>query len=125
MEYSAFEKLIDEALSEFPAKLRKAISNVAIVIEPQARRTRKNEQEIHHRSMLLGLYEGVPQSAWGRRESGILPDKITIFQEPIESLAHDEKELKELVKDVVWHELGHHFGFTDAELRKIEARRRK
>ncbi|MEK7524464.1 MAG: metallopeptidase family protein [Patescibacteria group bacterium] len=122
---SLFEKFVAEALASFPKKLRDAMGNVAIVIEDFPRAKKSGEHEVLHRSILLGLYQGVPQPLWGRAESGILPDKITIFKGPIEQLAHTEAEVKDLVKEVLWHEIGHHFGFTDAQLRGIEARRKK
>lgn len=120
-----FEKLVSSALSSFPKRLRDAISNVAIVIENSPRKRHANEIEIGNKGLLLGLYEGIPQTQWGRTQSGVLPDKITIFQQSIESLATDDNSLKELVRDTVWHEIGHHFGFTDKELRGIEKRRKQ
>lgn len=124
MDSKQFEKLVDEALREFPKKLRDAIGNVAIVIETFPRSKKVGEIEITRGAVLLGLYEGVPQNMWGRNQSGIPPDKITIFQGSIESIAKSESNVKKLVRDVVWHELGHHFGFGENDLRKIEARRR-
>lgn len=120
---SRFEKLVSSALSSFPKRLRDAISNVTIVIENSPRKKHSNEIEIGSKGLLLGLYEGVPQTTWGRTQSGVLPDKITIFKQSIESIATDDSSLKKLVRDVVWHEIGHHFGFTDDELRRIEKRR--
>lgn len=123
VDISRFEKLVSSALASFPKRLRDAIANVAIVIENSPRQLHAGEIEIGRKGVLLGLYEGVPQTQWGRAQSGILPDKITIFQQSIESLATDDNSLKELVRDTVWHEIGHHFGFTDKELRHIEKRR--
>lgn len=120
-----FEKLVSSALLSFPKRLRDAISNVAIVIEDFPRQKHTNEIEIGSKGVLLGLYEGVPQTEWGKTQSGVLPDKITIFQQSIESIATDDNSLKKLVRDVVWHEIGHHFGFTDKELRRIENRRKQ
>lgn len=125
MDALRFEKLVSSALASFPKRLRDAMSNVAIVIENSPRARHGHETEIGRRGLLLGLYEGVPQTAWGRTQSGVLPDKITIFQQSIEKLAADDESLKELVRDVVWHEIGHHFGFSDKELRRMEQRRRQ
>ena len=119
-----FEKLVSSALRSLPKRLRDAMTNVSIVIENSPRKKHTHEIIIENRGVLLGLYEGVPQTQWGRTQSGVLPDKITIFKQSIESLATDDDSLKELVRDVVWHEIGHHFGFTDKELRRIEKRRK-
>ncbi|MDP1760354.1 MAG: metallopeptidase family protein [Candidatus Woesebacteria bacterium] len=124
MDILQFENLVSSAFSSLPKRLRDAVSNVAIVIENSPRKKHINEIEIGSKGLLLGLYEGVPQTQWGRMQSGVLPDKITIFKQSIESLATDDDSLKKLVRDVVWHEVGHHFGFTDKELRRIEKRRK-
>jgi predicted Zn-dependent protease with MMP-like domain len=47
-----------------------------------------------------------------------LPDKITIFKGPIERVAKSEKEIKEIIKNTIWHEIGHHFGLSEKELEK-------
>ena len=127
-----FEKLVKQALMDLPEHIRKAIDNAAIVIE-----------EKPPRKMLLGLYQGVPKTMWGRGFGQILPDKITIFQEPIENLARSEEEakrtssllhlhpatrelvIKELIRLVVWHEIAHHLGFSEKKVRELEANWRK
>lgn len=96
VDISQFENLVFSALSSLPKRLRDAISNVAIVIENSPRKKHINEIEIKSKGLLLGLYEGIPQTAWGRTQSGVLPDKITIFKQSIESLVTDNNSLKEL-----------------------------
>lgn len=123
VDISQFEELVSSALSSLPKRLRDAISNVAIVVENAPRKKHASEIEIGSKGLLLGLYEGVPQTQWDRTQSGVLPDKITIFKQSIESLSTDDASLKKLVRDTVWHEIGHHFGLTDKELRLIEKRR--
>ncbi|PIR90177.1 hypothetical protein COU04_00520 [bacterium (Candidatus Gribaldobacteria) CG10_big_fil_rev_8_21_14_0_10_33_41] len=54
-----------------------------------------------------------------------MPDKITIFKNPIEKIARSEEEIKKVVRDIVWHEIAHHFGMDEKEVRKAESRRRK
>lgn len=119
-----FGQFVDCAIATLPKRLRDAIGNVAIVVEALPRPGIGNEIEIKRGNILLGLYQGIPQNVWGRDSSGLPPDKITIFKNTIESLAHDEAGLKELVRDVVWHEIGHHFGFDERALRQIENRRK-
>ncbi len=113
MKNSEFTKLVKEALLEIPEHIRRKMDNVAIVIEGDS-----------DANSLLGLYEGVPQNAWGRGWGMHLPDKITIFQKSLEKIAHSPKELKEAVRNVVWHELAHHFGFTEKQVRELERKRR-
>jgi len=109
-----FEKLVKEALLEIPERIRKKMDNVEIVIEKDS-----------PRGSLLGLYHGVPKTAWGRGFGMRLPDKITIFQEPLERIARTPEELKKIVKNVVWHEVAHHFGFSEKGVRELERKRKK
>jgi len=114
VERSEFEKLVEQALVDLPPRIRKEIDNAAIVIEDKS-----------PRQALLGLYQGVPKTVWGRGFGQILPDKITIFQEPIERMASTPEEIKEIVRMVVWHEIAHHFGFDEKGVRELEAKWRQ
>lgn len=121
-----FEQLISEAISALPEHGRKAMDNVAFFVEKEARHKEAKEVGIKVNEVLLGLYEGVPKVKRGANYFGVLPDKITIFQQPIKELAgHDEKKLKRLVHEVVWHEVGHHLGFDEKEIRALEAKKKK
>jgi predicted Zn-dependent protease with MMP-like domain len=119
-----FKQIVKEGIAAIPEKFLKQLDNVAIVVEP--RPTEAQEKKLHLRQdmILFGLYEGVPQTRRGLGYSGVLPDKITIFQEAIESAARDEKDIKEIVKNTVWHEIAHHFGMDEGEVRDAEERRR-
>ena len=134
-----FEQLIRGAISALPVHGRQAMDNVAFVVErevrrppsPRLRRAGKKAKEVNinmikMNEVLLGLYEGIPKTERGSNYFGVLPDKITIFQQPIEELAGgDEKKLKKLIYEVVWHEVGHHLGFDEKEIRALEAKKRK
>ncbi len=126
MKRNIFERLVIEAVSALPLRVREAMKNVAIVIEQKPRRKKSNEVGIKKREVLLGLYEGIPLINRDSGYFGALPDKITIFQQPIEeSVGRDEKKLKRLVYEVVWHEIGHHFGLSDPELNALEIKLKK
>ena len=114
MSKNDFEKLVKRALVSLPKHIQKEIDNLAIVIEKRP-----------SQRSLLGLYQGVPKTSWGRGFGQMLPDKITIFQEPIENLAFSPEEIQELVRLVVWHEIAHHFGFSEKKVRELEAKWRK
>ncbi len=120
-----FEKIVEEGVKAIPEKFLQKLSNVAIVIEAEPTPAQENKLNIRPGLTLLGLYEGVPQARRGSNYNAILPDKITIFQNPIEEAARDEKDIKEIVKNTVWHEIAHHFGMDEDEVRQAEARRRK
>lgn len=126
MNKNDFEQFVHEAISALPEPGRKAMDNVAFVIEKEERRKKAKEIGIKVNEVLLGLYEGIPRTKRGSGYFGVLPDKITIFQRPLEELAgDDESELKKLIYEVVWHEVGHHLGFNEKEIRALETKRRK
>jgi predicted Zn-dependent protease with MMP-like domain len=106
-----FEETAQEALDALPRKLRRAMSNVSIVIE----------DEPPDGQPLLGLYQGVPLTRRGSWYAGALPDKITIFRGPLERLyGADEDLLRAQIKHVVEHEIAHHFGISDARLVELD-----
>jgi len=120
-----FEKLVKKAVLNLPEHIQEKMDNVEIVIENKASLEQLDGTGLRSADSLLGLYQGVPQTAWGRSFGNILPDKISIFQKPIERLALSEKKIIDLVKNTVWHEIAHHFGFSEKGVRKLEARRKK
>ncbi|MFA4880848.1 MAG: metallopeptidase family protein [Candidatus Doudnabacteria bacterium] len=120
-----FEKIVKEGVKAIPERFLGKLDNVAIVIEAEPTSAQKKKLNIHPNWTLFGLYEGVPQARRGINYSAVLPDKITIFQKPIEMAARNEKDIKEMVKNTVWHEIAHHFGMSELEVRQSEARRRK
>jgi len=112
---SEFEKLVEKGIRAIPEKFLLKLENVAIVVEDESGPTQN----------LLGLYEGVPQTLRGVNYGSVLPDKITIFQGTIEEEAVEEKDIEEIVKNTVWHEIAHHFGMDEAEVRRLEIKRRE
>ncbi|MCL5436012.1 MAG: metallopeptidase family protein [Patescibacteria group bacterium] len=118
-----FEALVNEGLKAIPKRFLEKLSNVAVTADVRPDPERLKARKLKANDLLLGLYEGVPQT--NRWEYNlVLPDKITIFQEPIEILAHSEADIRKLVTDTVWHELAHHFGMDEQRVRSAEKRRR-
>jgi len=120
-----FEKIVEEGIRAVPEKFLRKLSNVAIVIDDEPTSEQKKKLNIHPNWTLFGLYEGVPQVSRGANYSAVSPDKITIFQKPIEDEAADEEDVKKIVRDTVWHEIAHHFGMDESRVREAEAKRRK
>ena len=120
-----FEKIVKEGIMAIPEKFLRKLDNVAIVIEDEPTPAQKKKLNIHSNWMLLGLYEGIPQVGRGTSYNAVLPDKITIFQKPIEEEARGEEDLKEIVKNTVWHEIAHHFGMSECQVRQAEIKRRE
>jgi predicted Zn-dependent protease with MMP-like domain len=109
MERERFAELVREALDNLPAIFRKKLKNVQVVVE---------EEPIAQKS-LLGLYQGVPFKHRGVWYGNVLPDKITLFKKNIERVSRTEEEIKDWVNKVLVHEIGHYFGFTDEDLKRI------
>jgi predicted Zn-dependent protease with MMP-like domain len=102
-----FETEVEDALASLPQELRDVISNVAIVVEAEPPAGQP----------LLGLYQGVPLTQRGSGYAGALPDKITIYQSPLERLYGGDREgLRRQIRRVVLHEVAHHFGISDERL---------
>ena len=108
---STFERWIKEAVAELPDELRTRMDNVAIVLDDES-----------PPGSYLGLYHGIPKTHRDLGYSGVLPDKITIYQQAIVQEVAELDQLPEIVRRVVWHEIGHHFGLSDRRLRQLERR---
>ena len=96
------------------------MKNVDVVVEDRASRDLLSEMGIRSPSELLGLYQGIPLDRRGFYYGNVLPDKITLFQIPIELMCQTKEEVEEKVKEVVIHEVGHYFGLSDKRLRELE-----
>lgn len=116
METKAFERLVNEALDELPQEFRKKLENVAVIVKDRPSRALLRSMEIPPNETLFGLYEGTPLTERGFYETPLHPDRIFIFQEPIEEACETEDEMKEEVKTTVMHEIAHFFGFEDDDL---------
>jgi predicted Zn-dependent protease with MMP-like domain len=113
-----FERLVHMALRELPADFRERLDNVQIVIRDEPDAADLAEVGLDARSTLFGLYQGVPQPE--RVNYGFnLPDRITLFQGPIERSCRSNWEIRREVRQTVWHELAHHFGISDARLHEL------
>ncbi len=119
MDREKFEELVSRAVKSLPEEFLNRLENIDIIVEDYAtvRQTRKSRLKADQ--TLLGLYEGVPCTARSSSYNMVLPDKITIFQKPIEAICRTEDEIITEVGRVVKHEIAHYFGISDARLREI------
>jgi predicted Zn-dependent protease with MMP-like domain len=114
-----FQDLINQALIELPGEHVKNIDNVAILYEDMPTEQQKEDAGLHPNQTLLGLYEGVPLT----KRQGMtrtLPDKITLFKQPLQWHANTIDELKEEIKHTVWHEIAHYYGLDHDKIRDLE-----
>ena len=110
MTLEEFREAAGEALEQLPRTFKEKLSNVEIVVSDEAAKQGK--------SILLGLYQGIPVSERNTWYTGALPDKITLYKTNIESLCNSDAEIKKMIKDTVIHEVGHHFGLSEKDIRK-------
>jgi predicted Zn-dependent protease with MMP-like domain len=115
-----FQELVEAALETIPATFRDAIENVAIVVEDEPSRRQLDEVGLSPPHTLLGLYEGIPLTERGWAHGNVLPDKITLFQGPIERSSHTAADVVVAVGETLIHELGHYFGLSEDEIQRIE-----
>ncbi len=108
------------AVDSLPAEFRTKLENIDVVVDDWPTRGQLAEVGLRRGQILLGLYEGVPRTKRSSHYGLVPPDKITIFQKPIEAKCSSDAEITTEIQRVVQHEIAHHFGIGDARLRQIE-----
>ena len=122
MSPNEFDRLVGAAYARIPARFRKRLKNVALLVEPEPSAAQLGR--LRRGSTLLGLYEGRPLTTRSVFEPFSMPDRITIFQGPHERLARNPEHLLQLIDETVWHEVAHYFGMDESQVRAAERRRR-
>jgi predicted Zn-dependent protease with MMP-like domain len=118
----AFRARVDDALATIPDQFRAALSNIAIVVEDAPTPRQLLEVDAEPGDTLLGLYEGTPLTERQWAHGNHLPDKITLFQQPLEEASDDETDLIVAIGETLIHEIGHYFGLSEEEIEEIEER---
>jgi predicted Zn-dependent protease with MMP-like domain len=119
-----FDALVAAAYRRIPARFRRRLKNVALVVKEEPSQEQLVRGRVPHGNTLLGLYEGRPLTTRSVFEPFAMPDRITIFQGPHERLARGPEHLARMVEDTVWHEVAHYFGMNELQVRAAERRRR-
>ena len=119
MEREHFQKLVREAVAALPPRLLHRVQNVDIVVERRPTARDRKRAGVGPSRTLLGLYHGIPLPSRGENYNLVLPDKITIYQESIESVCLNDDHVREQVRVTVLHELGHYFGIDDERLHEL------
>ena len=119
MRRQEFEQLVAEALDALPRPLRKSMRNIAVMVETAPSRALLEAMDLWPDQTLLGLYQGVPLPERGHHYGNVLPDHITIFQQPIEAFYRTPEEMKAAVCETVIHEVAHYFGLDDARIDEL------
>jgi predicted Zn-dependent protease with MMP-like domain len=110
-----FEELVGDVLDSIPESLGSQMDNVVVVVEEWP-----TPEQLRDHRMLFGLYEGVDLTRRGPMSYELVaPDRITIFQGSLQQVARDQADLATQVRTTVLHEVGHHFGLSDARLKEL------
>ena len=127
MEREQFVKLVGEVLDALPEEFRKRIHNLAVLVEdePPRRLRRKprgttgNSGPRKTRSLVLGVFQGVPATRRSVFDLSIGPNRIILYRKNIEAVCSNDAEIRHEVRQTVLHELGHYFGMDEAQLRDV------
>lgn len=114
-----FEALIGEAMDSLADKYARHMNNVAIVWADEPTDGQREKMKLKPNHTLFGLYEGIPQTVRGSYNL-VLPDKITIFKNPLVQSSRDLDDLRAKVHNTVWHEIAHHFGLDHDRIHELE-----
>ena len=114
-----FGQIVSQAVDDLPEWVREHMDNVAITVAPWPRAEQRRRLDQRRGQTLLGLYAGVPLTRRGRGYNMVAPDRITLFQGPLEATARDDQTLVRAIRRTVVHELAHHFGFGEAQIREL------
>ena len=121
-----FDALVERAWRRIPSRFRDRVQNVAIVVEDEPSQEHLSSGRVPHTHTLLGLYQGVPLRHRSVSAAPLMPDRITLFQGPIERCSGPSDEaIEEQAAVTLFHELGHYFGLNEREVRAMEVRLRR
>lgn len=120
MDRDRFEWLVARAIDSLPDEFLTRLENIDVVVEDWPTQGQLARVGLRRGETLLGLYEGVPLTRRGGHYGLVPPDKITIFQKPIEAKCRHDAEITAEIQRVVRHEIAHHFGIGDARLEQLE-----
>lgn len=115
-----FDALISRAMDELPQEYIHGLQNVAIVMADEPNEHQLSKSRPRQGQLVLGLYEGVPLTKRTGNESGILPDKITLFKHALLMVTNDEQSLFEQIKRTLWHEIAHYYGLDHDRIDALE-----
>lgn len=121
MSPAAFDELVLQAVASLPDEVRQKLDNVAIIVEDYPTRAQLRKGGVGRGMLLFGLYEGVPLTGRTAGYNMVLPDRITLFREPILMACRTPDDVRRTIARTVLHEIAHHFGISDERLREIGA----
>jgi len=122
MTRTRFEQLVADAVRTIPRRFRQQLQNLVIIVEDEPDDQLLGEMEIEPPDTLFGLYQGTPLTERRWDHGNVLPDRIVLYQGPIEDVCDSDDEIVATIGETLIHEVGHYFGMTEDELEAIEDR---
>ncbi len=117
-----FRKLVEEAIDTLPEEILRHLRNVEVLVEWTASPEQRRKVGLRAWEDLFGLYEGTPLTERGVTVGEpVFPDRITIFQRPIERRYRTPERVRDAIRRTLIHEIAHHFGISDERLRELGA----
>ena len=118
-----FEAIVGAAIDAIPEPYGTNLQNVVFVVEDEPSAEQRRKLRLHPNETLFGLYEGIPLTQRGSNYNLVLPDKITIFKDPLLRACQSEESVRAEVKHTVWHEVAHYYGLDHERIHALEHRR--
>jgi len=118
MHRARFEQLVDAAIAELPDEFKAKLMNVVVIVERRPPKELLQDLDIPPGDTLFGLYEGTPLTERGF-EAPLHPDRIRIFQAPIEEVCSSDAEVQDEIRTTIMHEVAHFFGIDDDDLEEM------
>lgn len=113
-----FDELVTRAMNELPQEYITGLDNVAILYADEPDEYQREKARLDNRHMLLGLYEGIPLPHRGAGYTFVLPDKITLFKQPLMAISNSPEDLFKEVKRTLWHEMAHYYGLSHDDMHR-------
>lgn len=117
-----FEKYLQEAIERIPEPYKARIENVAFILEDEPTPEQRRKLNLYPNETLFGLYEGVPLPQRGGALK-LLPDKITIFKNPLLAASGTPQQLRHNLGHTIWHEVAHYFGLDHRRIHQLDSKR--
>lgn len=114
-----FQQLVSQAIDAIPKVYLKHLENVAFIVEDQPSEEQRQKLGLHCNQTLFGLYEGIPLPQRGGHAAR-LPDKITVFKEPLLAASSSSADLKNRIHNTIWHEVAHYYGLDHARIHRLD-----
>jgi len=111
-----FEKLVEQAIDSLPPRFLRHMDNIEVVVEDEPTDEEIRSAGMEPGDVLFGLYQGVPQTKRNTWYGNVLPDRIIIYQRPIQAGSRDRREIRKEIRITLMHEIGHYFGLGEEEI---------